>query len=256
MRRLSGRRTARYEADLYLIDGPVLLAEAIESGVEIEHIYVEPDALDSNVLGSYGVDELVTPVLEGSLAKVLDVVNPNGMVAVARMSFGDAAAMANSAIEADAPILMMVDVADPGNVGTLLRAAEAAGCVGVVVAGNCADPFSPKVVRASAGSLFRIPVASEVDPVHAIRNLATAGVTAFATVIEGGVHPESADLGGAVAIVVGNEAHGLDGDTIAACDGSVSIPMSGRVESLNAAMAATIVLFEAARQRRDAHRCG
>lgn len=251
MRRLSRRRSARHEAGEYLIDGPTLLAEALDSGVNLDRVFVESKSIDDAVVDRARGVTRVQEVSDGTLAKVLDLVNPNGMVAVAKMGttpFSSSPGLSDAVGGADL-LLVLVDVADPGNVGTMLRAAEASGCAGVVVAGDSTDPFSPKVVRASAGSLFRLPVYLADDPVETLESIRSVGLRALATVVGEGQAPEDIELRGS-AIVIGNEAHGLDREIVAVCDGMITVPMTGRVESLNAAMAATVVLFEAARQRR------
>ncbi len=141
-------------------------------------------------------------------------------------------------------VVVAAGVADPGNLGTILRTAEAAGADAVVLTPDTVDVTNPKVVRASAGALFHVPVVDQVElgevRVHGLRLLGTAagGATSYA----------EADLTGRIAIAVGNEAHGLPDD--APVDGWISIPHAGRAESLNAAMAAAVICFEAARQRR------
>jgi TrmH family RNA methyltransferase len=148
-------------------------------------------------------------------------------------------------------VLVLCDVADPGNAGTLLRFGEAAGAAAVVVCGPAAvDVYNPKVVRAAAGSLFRVPVvvAAAAEPV--LDDLARHGLARVATVI--GPHPayDDVELRGPVALVLGSEAHGLAPALLAHVDHTVTIPMHGAVESLNVAVAGAVLAFEAARQRR------
>jgi TrmH family RNA methyltransferase len=143
---------------------------------------------------------------------------------------------------AAASLVLVADrLGDPGNAGTIIRSAEAAGADAVVLTPGSVDPFNPKVIRASAGSLFRIPVVEA--PLDAI------GLRLLGTSSHHGTIYTDADLAGPVAIVVGNEAHGLPAD--APMGAWVTIPIAGSVESLNAAMAATVLLFEADRQRRE-----
>lgn len=250
MRRLSRRRSARHDANRYLIDGPVLLQEAIAAGVELETVYVEAEAGESLPTTSIPSDVSVRRVMDGTLAKVLDVVTPNRVVSVAIMDNHRIGDVLERAIQDGLPILVLVDVGDPGNVGTLIRAAEAAGCAGVIVAGATADPYAPKVVRSAAGSLFRMPLVICADSAEALALVSDGGIDTLASTMETGAAPERIDLGGPFALVMGSEAHGLPADLIAACTREVSVPMAGSVESLNVAMAATVVLFEAARQRR------
>jgi len=139
-------------------------------------------------------------------------------------------------------VLVADRIADPGNLGTILRSAEAAGVDGVVLTAGSVDPFNPKAVRASAGALFRVPVVdADLESVHA------AGLRTIGTSSHRGSAHTDADLTGRIAIVVGNEAHGLSDN--AEVDEWVTIRHHGRAESLNVAMAATVLCFEASRQR-------
>lgn len=146
--------------------------------------------------------------------------------------------------------LVLVDVGDPGNAGTLLRAAEASGAAAVVFCGHSVDPSNAKCVRASAGALFHVPVAVGGDVAEVADRLGRAGVRTVATVIEDGTPYDELDLRGPLAILLGSEAHGLPPQAIATARERASIPMTGRAESLNVAMAGTLLCFEALRQRR------
>jgi TrmH family RNA methyltransferase len=147
-------------------------------------------------------------------------------------------------------VVMCVDVRDPGNAGTVLRSAEAAGADGVICCEGSVDVYNPKTVRASAGSLFHVPVVVGGSPAAAADAVGGFGLTRVATVARDAPDYTSADLTARVAFLLGNEAHGLDADMAAAADARVSIPMAGRTESLNVGMAAAVLCFETARQRR------
>ncbi|HTO00135.1 MAG TPA: RNA methyltransferase [Microthrixaceae bacterium] len=195
-----------------------------------------------------GVD--VRDVVDGGLAKVLDLVTPQAMVAVASTSTSDLDDLVALAAGTQCPLLILVGLSDPGNVGTLLRTAEATGCVGMVLTEGSADIFNPKTVRASAGSLFRVPVSQGAELGSVLGACESHGVPTWATVVAGGVTLEEAELGGAGALLVGGEAHGLEAAVVDASSVPLSIPMEGQIESLNAGVAGAVVLFEAARQRR------
>jgi RNA methyltransferase, TrmH family len=141
-------------------------------------------------------------------------------------------------------------VADPGNAGTLVRAGEAAGASAVLFCGASVDPCNPKCVRASAGSLFHLPVCSGGEAGAVLEDLRDAGVRRAGTVVRGGRPYDDVDLTGPVAIVLGSEAHGLPSALDALLDDRLTIPMAGRSDSLNVAMAGSILCFEALRQRR------
>jgi TrmH family RNA methyltransferase len=215
----------------------VLLAEAADAGVAIEAVYVGPGvSLDA---GGAPVYELAPGVAE----RVASTVSPRPVLAVARrVDVG-----LDTLVGRGGFAVVAAGVADPGNAGTMLRSAEAAGADGVVFTAGSVDVFNPKVVRASAGALFRVPVVVEVDGAA----LGALGVPLLGTAAAGGVpYDECAALGEACALVLGNEAHGLPAGL--ALDGLVTIPHAGRAESLNVAMAATVLCFEAARRRRTA----
>jgi TrmH family RNA methyltransferase len=192
----------------------------------------------------------VVAVLDGALDRVGAVGTSQGVLAVATVPSA-ASTVPATAGTSTGPVLVAHEVADPGNLGTLLRSADAAGAAGVLVTGSGVDVWSPKVVRAAAGSLFRLPVATATVEV-ALADLRAAGFTPLATLARGGVAHDHADLSRPVALVVGSEAHGLPESVVAACDGALTIELAGAAESLNVAMAATVLLFEALRQRRAA----
>jgi len=232
-----------------VIEGPTNVAEAIRSGVALDEVFVDEAAEPPAGADAAGVP--VTWVRAGVLDGLLSTRQPQPVCAVAPTDrvrpLDDVVA---AAVAADRPVLVLVDLADPGNAGTLLRSAEAAGAAGVVLVGASVDPYNPKVVRSSAGSIFRVPLAEAAtldEVIAAVGDRPSWAATAGGTV----AHTEAA-LGGAGAIVIGNEAHGLSPAQVAACRSSVRIVMDGPTESLNAAMAGTVLLFESMRQRHAA----
>lgn len=255
LRRLTGRRRARLDAGQFVIEGPVPVAELLDAGAALTEIYVDADAwvsfddrsaLRSSVRRAIETGTPAWSIAPAVFASVSDTATPQGVLALAPRTVVPIADLAAR----PGPVLVLVDVADPGNAGTLVRAAEAAGCAGVVFVGSSTDPFGPKTVRAAAGSLIRLAIAEEPTVAVALDALVGSGRAMVATVVSGGVAPESLALARDVVIVVGSEAHGLGPDVIARCDDLVTIPMEPSVESINVAMAGAVVLFEAARQRR------
>jgi TrmH family RNA methyltransferase len=227
VRRLATSRRFRAEAGAFVIEGPTLVADAIAAGVELREVFVEP-----------GVDFEGTPVQEGVLSKVGDAVTSQGVLAVASIP--------PPRPYDDRPVLVLVDVADPGNAGTLVRAAEAADFGAVRFTAGSVDPWSPKSVRSSAGSMLRVPVASGGEAEAVLAEVRATGRRCIGTRMADAPSYVDADLTDA-AIVLGNEAHGLPADL--PLDGWVRIPMAGAVESLNVAMAGTLLCFEVARRR-------
>ena len=150
---------------------------------------------------------------------------------------------------AKAPLLILLaGLQDPGNVGTILRSAEAFGATGVVNLAGTVSAWNPKAVRASAGSLFRLPLLT-AEAEDCFARLRAEGVKIFTTAVEGAEAANRVDLAGPVAIMIGNEGNGVPPELAAEADGAVTIPCPGPVESLNAAIAASVLLYEASRQR-------
>jgi RNA methyltransferase, TrmH family len=209
-----------------------LVGEAVAAGWELEAVFVAAGTAPPN--GDAPVFELAPGVLE----RVATTQHPQPVLGVVRRRQLTLAGFRPASFA-----LVLAGVADPGNGGTILRSAEAAGVDCVVTTVGSVDLANPKVVRASAGALFHVPVVEGVAP-SALREL---GLPLLGTVAHGGVRYTDAPLAEPVALVLGNETHGLADDL--PLDGLVSVPHRGRAESLNVAMAATVLCFEVARQR-------
>jgi TrmH family RNA methyltransferase len=267
LRRLSRRRSARTESGCFVIDGPVLVAEALGAGLRLEAVYVEQGddgrvASELHALADQAEQRGATrhDLYPGVLAGAVDTVTPHGIAAIgtlppSRTDLVGVLGATSSTVEARqgggaGPVLVLAGVSDPGNAGTLLRSAEAAGARAVVATAGSVDLFAPKVVRSSAGSLFRVPVVVDAAIDDLLLGLAGADITTVGTAADAPAPYDETDLTIPIAVVLGNEAHGLDPAVAAQLDTTVSIPMDGAVESLNVAMAGTLLLFEAARQRR------
>ncbi len=251
LRRLLRDRGARWDASRFVIEGPTLVADALASHVQVCEVFVDSDhalrAEAANVLTraeSLGVK--VRPVAPGVLQRVGSTSSPQPLMAVAQMLH----LTIEEGIEAlgtePGPVLVLGGVSDPGNAGTLVRSAAAGGGRMVLFADGSVDPYNPKVVRASAGALFRtaLVVASLRS---AIDQLVAAGFEVFAASATRGTPHHAHDLAGRVAIVLGNEARGLP--ETARNLPLITVPIDAEVDSLNVAMAGTVICFEAKRQR-------
>lgn len=232
------------------LEGPRVIGAALDRGAAIDAIYVGAGSMRAFaplVQRAVATGARVAELKEGVLEKLGTTRTPQPVLAVVdrpRWSLDD--------LGADGTVLVLVDVADPGNVGTIIRSAEAAGLVGVVVCGSSVDVSNPKVVRSSAGAVFGVATVETDDAMVTLEQLGRTGRRRFATRAEGGTSLDRANLSDACAIVLGNEAHGLSADLDAVIDGWVTIELAPPAESLNVAMAASIVAFEVARQRRAA----
>lgn len=247
LRRLLGRRSARQAERVFVAEGVKVLAEAVAAGVPVEAVFLAPDAPDDVVALAEAADTRVHLLAPGVLERVADTVTPQPVLAVVPYLDVPLDDLAQATF-----LVVCVDVRDPGNAGTVLRSAEAAGADGVVCCGGSVDVYNPKTVRASAGTLFHVPVVAGGDPVEVLQRIGSWGVRRLGAVAHTGVDYASLDLTGPVAFVLGNEATGLPEPVVAELDEHVSIPMAGRAESLNVGMAAAVLCFEAARQKRGA----
>lgn len=222
-----------------------MLAEALAAGVAVESVFVAPGAPGDLVSRAAEGGAVVHEVPAAVLDRVAGTVTPQGVLAVVPTLDVGLDTLRHATF-----VVVCVDVRDPGNAGTILRSAEAAGAHGVVCCGGSVDVYNPKTVRASAGSLFHVPVVAGGDPVEVLERMGSWGLRRFGAVAGSGRDHTSADLTGPTALVLGNEATGLPRELDLLLDERVSIPMAGRSESLNVGMAAAVLCFEAARQRR------
>jgi TrmH family RNA methyltransferase len=243
-RKLS-RRSVRTERRLFLADGP----KAVEGALAVEGCVVEVFATPAALAQHAGLlaEAPVTLVDERALASLSDSVSPAGVVAVCR----HLDAPLEHVVTVSARLLAIcADVRDPGNAGTVIRTADAAGADAVVLAGRSVDAYNPKTVRSTVGSLFHLPFAIEPDPAVAVRAAQARGLTVLAADGAGEVDLFEADLSGPTAWLFGNEAWGLPDDLAALADHRVAIPIHGRAESLNLSTAAAVCLYASARAQR------
>jgi TrmH family RNA methyltransferase len=232
------------------LEGPDLVTAALDASVEFEAIYVDPTRTTNESLAELealaaakGVR--VFALAPGVLERVADAATPQPVLAAVRLPLVDVAAIPCRGL-----VLVLDGVRDPGNAGTLIRSADAAGASGVVFTGHSVDPFNPKTLRASAGSIFHVPVAQDTLST-VLSSFVSRGATTFATVVRGGVSHRLVDFAKPTVVVIGNEADGLDDASIAMCDGAITIEMAGASESLNAGVAGSLIAFEALWQRED-----
>jgi TrmH family RNA methyltransferase len=221
----------------------------------VDELFVTPTAgeRDRDLLRVAAAGDVrITVVSDRVAAALSDTVTPQGVVAVVRSISGS---LDDILRRQPRLVAVLVSASDPGNAGTVIRTADAAGADAVVLTGESVDPHNPKSVRASAGSLFHLPVVRHADPLAVLQALRQAGLAVAATTLDAAADDlESLDvrrrLANPVAWVFGNEAHGLPGDVAAAADVRIRIPLYGSAESLNLAAAAAICLYATARAQR------
>jgi TrmH family RNA methyltransferase len=240
-------RGERADAGCFVCEGPRVVTAALDAGVALSEVFVGVDATAAARAVADRASECDIPVrqlAERVAARVSDTTTSQGVFAVAPLRRRGLDALTGTTLVVVAPLL-----SDPGNAGTLMRSAAAAGAGVILLGPGSVDAYNPKTVRASAGACFAVDVVEGVPAVEALEALGSAGVQRVGACTAGGSAPEALDLGGPTALVLGHEVHGLPGEL--PLDARVTIPMRG-TESLNVAMAGTLLLFEAARQRRVA----
>lgn len=281
LRRLLRRSSVRDSEHAFVAEGVRLVEAALDAGVGIEGLFVAADwqssaptaaVVERASAGGVAVFELATGIME----RVADTVSPQPVCAVIRsvdlgvdellsrpapgsghepglgskQEPGQGSKQPPRQGSGQSLVLVCVDVRDPGNLGALLRIAGATGVHGVVCCAGTVDPFNPKVVRASAGAVFRVPLVVGTAPAEALEALGRQGYRCWATVPRGGTDYAVADLGARSALVLGNEGAGLPVEVVSRLDGSLTIPMEAGTESLNVAMTVAVLCFDAARRRR------
>ncbi|HUX45811.1 MAG TPA: RNA methyltransferase [Terracidiphilus sp.] len=230
------------------IEGPNLLEEALRAGLHIPCVFVAQGSqhlLDPFDLPPATEILLVPPDI---LAASLATETPQLIAALVEPPDWTWAHLVGGPDHLAPLIVALAGLQDPGNLGTIIRSAEAFGADGILCLPGTVSHWNPKAIRASAGSLFRLPVLSASES-HAIDCLREAGVKIWTTTIGQAQPADLVDLSGPVALLIGNEGNGVPAALAAKADGALTIPCPGRVESLNAAVAASVLLYEASRQR-------
>ena len=238
---LAKKAKARREQGVFLVEGPKMFGELpVERRREV---YVS-----ENFLRQQG-DETVTDEV---MRHMSDTQTPQGILAVAEQFSYQLSDVLKNSPDGKAPELVILEtLQDPGNLGTILRAGEGAGVTGIILDRGSADIYSPKVIRSTMGSIYRVPFIYTDDLHQTIGEVKKQGIRLYAAHLKGKHNYEEENYTGPSGFLIGNEANGLTEETAALADAWVRIPMAGKVESLNAAVAASVLLFETARQRRQ-----
>ena len=235
---------ARYKEGLFVAEGIRLFEEIPDELIEAVY-YTDAFALKYD--NKERLARLNNETVEESIfKKISDTVNPQGVMALVRFPKWDADAILS---EENTLLLCLENVQDPGNLGTMIRTSEAAGVRAVFATKDSVDVFSPKVVRSTMGAIFRVPVIYIEDIAAMEKMLLSAGVSVYAAALSEKNEYTDVDYRGKCAILIGNEGNGLSDAAITGATSAIKIPMEGRVESLNAAVSAAVIMYEAKRQR-------
>jgi TrmH family RNA methyltransferase len=244
---------ARKEENVFVIEGMKMLREApvlqVREAYVTEKFLDEASEEDKEILWRYGAETVTAEVMK----KMADTRTPQGVLAVVSMYHYSEEEVLEGYKEMgnEKPLLLILEnIQDPGNLGTMLRSSEGAGVTGVILSKGSADVYNPKVIRSTMGSIFRMPF-MYVDNIPAfVEKLSEKGIKTYAAHLKGKKNYDKFDYTKPTAFLIGNEGNGLSKETADAASEYVLIPMKGQVESMNAATSAAILTFEASRQRR------
>lgn len=242
----------RREAGVFLAEGFKMFEEAPEES--IREIYLSESAYRKQELSPALREKLERTgyelVTDDILGRMADTRTPQGILFVARRPRHTLSQM----LEVPSPLLVILEnLQDPGNLGTIIRTGEGAGITGVIIAGQTVDLFNPKTIRATMGSVFRVPCLCAENLQEVIEVLRARGIHVYAAHLAGQRYYDSFSFLAGTAFLVGNEGSGLSEEAAGLAEQFVKIPMEGQIESLNAAVAASLLMYEAQRQRRTGH---
>lgn len=248
----------RKKAGVFLTEGFKMYEEApLES---ILKVYVAESALASLEKMDAKEEKMAVKlkktgyevVADSLFKKMADTQTPQGILCVVKQP----EYRLEEILKQDRPLLMILEnLQDPGNLGTIIRTGEGAGVTGVIMTAKTVDIFNPKVIRATMGSVFRVPFLYVEDMEDTLKKLKEKGIRTYAAHLAGREYYDSFSFTGGTAFLIGNEGNGLEKNTADLADSYLKIPMEGKVESLNAAIAASLLMYEAQRQRRNGKEC-
>lgn len=242
--RLQKKSRARDEAGVFIVEGPRMVSEIPAD--RIVKLYMSESYM-KKAEADISDDTRFEMLADNVFAHVSDTRTPQGVLAVVRRMEYD---MKDILRGEASHILVLDNLQDPGNLGTIFRTAEAAGATGIILSRDCVDIYNPKVIRATMGAVFRLPFLYADDLPGVLGELKTAGICVYAAHLEGENAYDKENYRTGCAFLIGNEGNGLRDEVTACADILVRIPMEGKAESLNAAVAAAVLMFEAGRQRR------
>jgi TrmH family RNA methyltransferase len=245
---LQKKSKARDEQGVFIIEGLKMFEEARELGLLKKAYASESFYAQMAKEKSEYFDRLDYEILTDSVFKeVSETLTPQGIMGIVNKS---GYSLENMLKAPDACLLLLEDIRDPGNLGTMIRTAEGAGITGIIFGDSTVDIYNPKVIRATMGSIYRVPFYQAEDFYEALSRIKKEGITIYAAHLSGIDYTTEGSFQGRCAFLIGNEANGLSERAAKEADKLIKIPMAGKVESLNAAVAAAILMYEAARQRR------
>lgn len=241
------KKKYRWKNKLYIIEGIKLLDEALDNKVNLKHILFSQTLLDTNngraLFKRLENHDKLIEVEDNIFTSLSDTENPQGILGLVEFEANDYKDLLN---KEDIHLFYLDSVMDPGNLGTIIRSADAFNIDGIIMGEGSVDPYNPKVVRATMGSLFRVPL--YFDRGNILKDLKSNQYKIYTTYLKGGIANHRLDYKGNYIIVIGNESTGVREEIVNISDALIKIPIPGRAESLNAGVASSILMYEAAKQ--------
>lgn len=239
-----GDKKRRDERGLFIADGLRFVSE-IPKDLKIERMIFSESFADKNDISEYRKRSKCCIVSDRIFGDLSDTKNPQGIIAICHKTEH----RLKDIIKRNGFYVIAEEMNDPGNLGTIIRTAHAAGADGVILSRGSVDLYNPKVLRSTMGSVFRIPVIQNTNLEEAAEEMKKNGIRIYAAHLKGNKYHYDLSLKGGCAFMLGNEARGLSDKAVSLCDELVKIPMPGGAESLNASVAAAVLIYEAVRQR-------
>ena len=246
---LQKKAKARKEQGLFVVEGAKMIEEAKTSGLLAKVFMSESFYWEHKKSQDLIADIDYELITDSVFKQVADTMTPQGIMGTVRRPLYSVDEMLD---KRDAFILLLEDIRDPGNLGTIIRTAEGAGVTGIILNGSCADILQPKVVRSTMGSIYRVPYYEESDFIGLLTRLKSYEFRIYAAHLSGASYDTKGGFLGKCGLLIGNEAAGLSEEVTSMADKLIRIPMAGKVESLNVAVAAAVLMYEASRQRINA----
>lgn len=245
------RKRDRWENRLFLMEGIKIIEEAISNNINLKYIIYNDKLLLTDDGQNFYNNIINFPrlinVTDNVFKEISDTDNPQGVLAVGEFNLNSL----DNDMDFKSSLLFLDGIQDPGNMGTIIRSCDAFKLDGIILGENCVDSYNPKVVRATMGSIFRVPIYYTKNNIDCLKKLKDNNFKLYATSLDGSVPNYDIDYSEKYVITIGNESRGVANSILEIADGLIKIPMPGNAESLNAGVAASIIMYEAMKQRFD-----
>ncbi|QQY80373.1 TrmH family RNA methyltransferase [Keratinibaculum paraultunense] len=244
------RKKDRWAKKKFIVEGINIVKECINNNYPLICIIYSDELL--NVKGGWELFNRISShpklihITNQLYREISNMENPQGIMGVSEFNINS---IHEISLKEDSSLLLLDRLQDPGNMGTIIRSADAFGIDGIIITKGCVDVYNPKVIRSTMGSIFRVPIFYEDDPIFAINKLREEKVKIYATSLEGSIYIYEANFKLPFLLVIGNESSGVSSNIYSVSDSLIKIPMIGDAESLNAAVASSIIMYESIRQR-------